>query len=380
MRYLLLVSGNGQVILGDVDSGAQVPVGASPHHAEATETAAVSTAVWSAEGQWTAWSTDPTDPDDSGHIALHDEATDATRLLAESVSAFYLCPSPCGRYLSHLSPGPLGLELGVTDIRTGELHVIERGQPLYWSWSLDSARIAVHVGHRVLVASRDGSSPIELTDEAGAFTAPWWITSGTVAYVAGDRIVSRSVSTTPIAADQDSHAPHYPPAVHDHEIGPAATLVDDAGSGRFALDPDGRRLALVVADLDQPALVILDLLTGTRTVVPVDHVVAFFWSPDGRYLATLAVASADELQWVVFDGDEANKLESFRPTRAWVGNVLPFFEQYTHSHAFWSADSQYLVACALASDGSPFALVQSATSPFTNEQLPDSQLAWWANE
>ena len=34
MRYLLLVSGSGQVVLGDVDSGAQVPVGDSPHHAE----------------------------------------------------------------------------------------------------------------------------------------------------------------------------------------------------------------------------------------------------------------------------------------------------------------------------------------------------------
>ncbi len=366
MRYLLLVSSSGQIVLGDVDSGAQVPVGDSPHHAETAQTNAASTAVWSAEGQWTAWSTDPADPDDSGHIELHDEATDATRRIAESVSAFYLCPSPCGRYLSHLSPGPLGLELGVTDIRTGELHVIERGQPLYWSWSPDSARIAVHVGHRVLVAGRDGSSAVELTDEAGAFTAPWWITSGTVAFVDGDRIVSRSVSSAS--------------ATTDPEAGPRATLVDDAGSGRFALDPDGRRLAVVVADLDQPALVILDLLTCSRTIVPVHHVVAFFWSPDGRFLAALAVASADELQWVVFDGDEIQRLAPFRPTRAWVGSVLPFFEQYAQSHAFWSADSQYLVACALAPDGSPFALVQSATSPYTNEQLPDSQLAWWANE
>ncbi len=368
MRYLLLVSADGQVVLGDIDSGAHVPVGASPHHAEFPAGMAASTAVWSAEGQWTAWSTDPSDPDTSGHIELHDEATDATRIIAESLAAFYLCPSPCGRYLSHLSPGPLGLELGVTDIRTGELHVIERGQPLYWSWSPDSARIAVHVGHRVVVAGRDGSSPLELTDDAGAFTAPWWITGGTVAFVAGDRIVSKSVSSGLQDTGREAGA------------GPEATLVDDAGSGRFALDPDGRRLAVVVAEAGHPALVILDLLTGTRTTLSVDHVVAFFWSPDGRYLATLAVASADELQWVVFDGDEANKLESFRPTRAWVGNVLPFFEQYTHSHAFWSADSQYLVACALAPDGSPFALVQSATSPFTNEQLPDCQLAWWANE
>ena len=127
-------------------------------------------------------------------------------------------------------------------------------------------------------------------------------------------------------------------------------------------------------------MVVVDLLTGSSSVVPVDHVLAFFWSPDGRRLAALAVASADELRWAVFDGDEVHELTSFRPTRAWVGSVLPFFEQYSQSHAFWSADSQYLVACALGPDGSAFALVQSATSPFTNEQLPDSQLAWWANE
>ena len=108
MRYLLVINAAGNVMLADVDNDIRMPIGAP---LTADQRSRVSTAVWSAQGQWTAWSVDSADLDGIREVRMHDEESDQAGTLVQSVSAFYMCPSPCGRWLSHLSPGPLGLEL-----------------------------------------------------------------------------------------------------------------------------------------------------------------------------------------------------------------------------------------------------------------------------
>ena len=49
------------------------------------------------------------------------------------------------------------------------------------------------------------------------------------------------------------------------------------------------------------------------------------------------------LQWLVFDGEELLRLAPFRPSPSWLREVLPFFEQYAHSHPVWSEDGTELV-------------------------------------
>ncbi len=354
MRCLLFVDSAGALVLGDVDSGVNVPIGEQPAGVDAR----VTTAVWSAQGQWTAWAVDAPAADGVHELRVHDEATDITRVLAESLGAFYLCPSPCGRYLSHLSPGPLGLELGVSDVRTGELTIIERGQPLFWSWSPDSTHLAVHVEHRVLVVSADGSDRLVLSEDAGRFITPWWMPGDAIAFVVDDRIVSGSANRGPATRQ--------------------TTVLADSGNGRFAIDPDARRLALFDRIDGRASLVVHDLLTDARSVVTTEQVAAFFWSPDGRALAVLVLASSTEFQWLVHDGTELVRLQAFRPSRAWLSSVIPFFEQYTLSHPVWSSDGRSLVAPSLDSDGLASAMVQSVEPPFTVERLAGADLVWWA--
>ena len=367
MRCLLVIDPAGRVVLGDVDTGARIVVGNDSGAAPPGLAGRARTAVWSAAGQWTAWSVDAGDDGDTDahsagaaesaeavqEVRIHHEASNLTEVIAASVTAFYLCPSPCGRFLSHLSPGPLGLELAVSDVRTGELRIIERGQPMFWSWSPDSSQIAVHVQDRVLVASLDGGETRELTDRASSFVAPWWMPDGSVVVVADGELVSHGTDGT-------------------------VTPIGAAGARRFALDSEGRRLAFVGMSDDGPALVVLDLLTGERRVVSTERTAGFFWSPDGVRLAALVLAGSGQLQWIVFDGEHLARLAPFRPGPAWLREVLPFFEQYAQSHAVWSADGSQLVAAAVDADGSTEALVQSVDSA-TTERLPGARLAWWAN-
>lgn len=371
MRCLLVIDPVGRVVLGDVDTGARIVVGNDTDIPVRTVTGAAPagaqgrarTAVWSAAGQWTAWSVDAgnnegddeePDGDVLQEVRIHHEASNLTEVVASSVTAFYLCPSPCGRFLSHLSPGPLGLELALSDVRTGDLRIVERGQPMFWSWSPDSSQIAVHVEDRVLIAPVDGGDVRQLTDRASSFVVPWWMPDGSVVIVADGELVSHGTdgTVTPIAGA--------------------------AGVRRFALDSDGRRLAFVGMADGGPALVTLDLLTGERSVVTDERTAGFFWSPDGGRLAALVLAGAGQLQWIAFDGHQMVRLAPFRPGPAWLREVLPFFEQYAQSHSVWSADGDQLVAAGLDADGSTEAVVQSVANE-TTERLPGARLAWWAN-
>lgn len=277
-------------MLADVDNDIRMPIGAP---LTVDMQSRVSTAVWSPQGRWTAWSVDSDYADGIRQVRLHNEDSNQASALVESVSAFYLCPSPCGRWLSHLSPGPLGLELAVSDVTSGAIHVIDRGQPLFWSWSPDATHLAVHVENRVLISDRAGDSIRLLSDDAGPFVTPLWLPGGSVLYALDDRIVA---------------------AGPDDVI---VTLVGADSTGRFSLDPECRRLAYISTEGDSTTLVILDLVSLTPIKVTSAPVVAFFWSPDGSHLAALAALGNGIVQWLVIDGSDTRSLPPFRPTPRW---------------------------------------------------------------
>jgi TolB protein len=210
------------------------------------------------------------------------------------------------------------------------------------------------VGDRASVTSVAGDAVLVLTEDAGAFQSPWWMPDGSVVFASDRAIVCQGPdsSVRPITA------------------GPQA--------GRFALDPEGRRLAFVEIVGDVTSLVVRDLLTGERVVVLAESMAAFFWSPEGRRLAVLGLAGPGLMQWIVSDGERVNRLDPFRPSTRWLREVLPFFEQYAQSHAVWSADGAQLVAPALAADGSPEAVVQAVDGDAPDRRVPDATLAWWA--
>lgn len=364
LRRLLVMDPAGAVALDNLDGNERRLLSSRPPKQPGAALAEIRTAVWSPAGQWAALAIDSEDVDGPKQLRLYRTGTDQPSVLAEGVTAFYLCPSPCGRFLSHLSPGPLGLELAVSDIESGELRIIERGQPLYWAWRADSSELAVHVQDRVLrialdaAGQRTGTGVTQLTDQAGAFLAPWWTPQGSVIIAEGDQLVAY------------------------HQDG-SRTVVVSADIGRFNVDRQGRRVALIEPIEGLACVVVMDLISGERDIVTAERAAAMLWSPDGGSLAVLVLADPRRLQWLIFNPDggqagQVERLEPFRPGVAWMRQVVPFFEQYAHSHATWSPDSTELVAPALDADGSTEAVIQRARPPFTTQHLPGVALAWWA--
>ncbi|MDH5292018.1 MAG: hypothetical protein OEY41_18645, partial [Acidimicrobiia bacterium] len=107
MRRLLLVEPDGRATLCDPDSGVRTTLDA-PERATGeagTGRSVVRTAAWSAPGGWAACALDAVELDGTRELRLHHRADPgATEVLASELTAFYLCPSPCGRFLAHLSP------------------------------------------------------------------------------------------------------------------------------------------------------------------------------------------------------------------------------------------------------------------------------------
>lgn len=355
MRRLLLVEPGGRVVLCDLDNGERVEMDGVAGGSPSGGSSPARTAAWSAAGQWVGYALDAVELDGAHEVRVRHLESDTDRMVESELTAFYMSPSPDGRYLGHLSPGPLGLEFGLSDLETGDLRIIERGQPLFWSWSPDSTMLAVHVEDTVNVVSLDGGDPQLLSDDAGSFLAPGWAADGSVVMIAGESLV------------------RYQPDGSDSE-----TVARDI-AGRCVVDPDGRRVAFVDMVDDNPAVVVVDLVSGQRTVLLNEQPGGFFWSPDGQRLAVVVMAGPNQVQWVVADGDEVVRLAPFRPATGWVREVLPFFEQYAQSHAVWSADGLHLVAPGLDGDGTGEAVVQTIDDPSRTQRVPGARLAWWAN-
>jgi len=126
-------------------------------------------------------------------------------------------------------------------------------------------------------------------------------------------------------------------------------------------------------------LAMMDAETGLLETLAEESVVAFFWSPDGKYLMYLVperstgnefanqknyrelyrsgvikeqisetyLAQSDEVELAVNIVDvsslETTYLTNIRPTVLFINQFVPFFEQYALSHNVWSGDSKAIV-------------------------------------
>ena len=115
-------------------------------------------------------------------------------------------------------------------------------------------------------------------------------------------------------------------------------VVDGARPG----SPGYRRLRLVYPDGREPITLVEEPLA------------AFYWSPDGKQIAYIAIDVATRrLVWKVVptSGGEPWELVSFIPSQGML-TAISFFDQYAHSHSFWSPDGESLVFSGQTSRGS----------------------------
>ncbi|MEM7117144.1 MAG: hypothetical protein AAF614_32220 [Chloroflexota bacterium] len=286
-----------------------------------------------------------------------DSTTDTLQPVYQQRSGgpIYLYWSPDSQNVSFITASPAaGMSFHVVPADgSAESEPLFNGQPFYWDWTADSRQILFSSNGQVgLLDVAVGEQ--EDVAVPGRFQAPDISTNGRFwAYAAADTFGRLSELT-----------------VEDRETG---DVIRDEHAGVIALGwrPGANELAYINPDESSRRfygpLRLLDAETGNTELLSAETVLAFFWSPNGRYLAyitfrgfqeelqevaakrrlTKPAQQTDELQLTLsvldLDTGQGLQLLQFQPTALFLTQFLPFFDQYAHSHRLWAPDSDALV-------------------------------------
>jgi Tol biopolymer transport system component len=371
----LAVLDRGVLRVHDVDRGTSATLSSSD--------AANRQPTWSPDGRLLAWSRfDRRDADAHARVVVAEVGRSARRELDIVFPAFYLHWRPDSGALAALGEGPLGLELTLLDLATGDSSIAARGAPLYFDWSA-SGSLVVHVGigaerrlERHGGPGATAAAPCPLPAPS-AFTAPA-VRNGTDQTFAA---VRRDGASLLVLLDRHGET--------------TTRIAAFAGTARFTVSGDGRRVAYVaMPDADgtdarsfapdvRPAvageLVVHDVAGDSAVSIGPHAPVAFEWSPDGRHLAFLApveVGSARWFRWHVWSDGELRELDWCRPSVVEAREYLPFAEQFTRSHRRWSPDSRRFCYAGTATDGSDGVWIASLDGG--TQRLCAGQAAVWS--
>ncbi|MCY3564107.1 MAG: hypothetical protein OXH26_09360 [bacterium] len=270
-------------------------------------------------------------------IALGDVNTGVTSRYPAPLAPFYYYWSPDATLLAFLGQNAFSpLEMGVLDYRRDSVEMVATGQPFYFDWRPDSRAILAHVSEAMSLLTLAGESwsSKDIPIRPGRFQAPAWISGDRILFVTpmsqGSVKVGLGVARN---AQDDASAPQRL-KLSDLEAGSVLTLADLDGAAIFEPDPTGKWVA--VYEYSGP-LRVFDLEGGGETVVSESQVAAFQWSPVGDRLLFMEVdRQARALKPRVWDGRDTLDFPSFLPSRVWVVQYLPFWDQYSRSLTLWS--------------------------------------------
>ena len=315
-----------------------------------------------------------------------------TLLTTKEIVPFYLYWSPDSSSISFLSTlsSVDDLLLQVMSTEGGEPSYVDMGQPFYWSWNADSNSILTHTGGSTVESSEKASIKLfTLREDSVAsttlnyfpayFQAPQYSPDGSNLLIAAEMLRRHS---TLVVARSDGE--------------PQDLLVDWQGPLTFSWSPDGKRIAYV-AGRPSPlggsigTLNIIGMTDGedkSSFQVQQSNVLAFFWSPDSTRIAFFEpqlipgvenretfVLSVSVLN--VADGS-VKALTKIRPTRAFLGQVIPYYDQYQRSHTIWSPDSRHIVLNGATEDNLPGIFIVSAEGSGTAHLLAHGIYPFWS--
>ncbi|MBK8900734.1 MAG: hypothetical protein IPM53_06120 [Anaerolineaceae bacterium] len=325
--------------------------------------------AWSPDGRFVA--AVGADPTGAGIFVVDDSETDATPepLYAHRRDGpFYLYWSPDSRQVSFLASHPDGMGLHLVQADgSADSRLLTIGGPLYWQWTADSRQMLIHSGFA------GENSRLELIDAAGdgtgdSLAAPGFFQAPGISadgrYLAYAEEISGASSRLVVVDTQSDNL-----AQQRH-----------AGLVAMAWSPTANQLAYTTgSEPDSRSFVgplrLIDAASGDIRVLSQEPIVAFFWSPDGRYVAAISFLRNGEgdinvqggktavakpavqqnlprLRLLVYDvtSDEGRLLFDFVPTITFATQFLPFFDQYALSHRLWSPQSDALVL-SMVEDG-----------------------------
>jgi Tol biopolymer transport system component len=272
---------------------------------------------------------------------------------SRSQKIVYISWTPDGKNLSFLAGEPQGLSLMLAEVREhAPVRIVMSGAPLFYDWSRNAERLVVHTqtgdpsaGDSIQVLRLTPTNQVVervLTRGRVPFRTPCWSADGRhLAYIA-----NFAAETYVVVADPDGTHPRS-----------LASL--PVGQSSFVWSPDSRHIAFSTAVIGSEGLYhgidLLDLKSGDTKQLTRDDVLAYFFSPDGRYLAYIAVPeNRPYYTWKTIELKDARvrTLDNFISTEP-EALAYRYFDQLAVSHTIWSPDSKGFVYAGVKLFGSP---------------------------
>lgn len=339
---------------------------------------------WAPDGSRVAWvSIDRT----SGQASIAADRFDRSDFRAVDVDTapFYLYWDPSASRIAHLSPVVGGIDLGMAELLLEEgptTRRVDRGEPYWMSWNPGGEELLVHASGFRLDRIDLGSATVIIDEFPADFGAPSWLPDGSILF-AGQYEGEQVLMTTGKSGEG---------------IRPLAQY---EGQLRFSVSNEGNRIAMqafpglegtdagdvVTASFDDPALEasLLGALQGAQlaqdptpeptpttefdsSIDSVDRLepgipyvigtfggdayaisdlsaIAMFPSPNGQYTAWIEESETvpGAYNWIIDTPRSYLTLPAILPSTEVMQNYLPFFDQYSQSHDFWSPSSNLFV-------------------------------------
>ena len=319
----------------------------------------------------------------------------------------YLSWTPDGRSVAFLTgePSTISLRIAPADGSTPAA-IVHQAQPFYWDF-VDAGRLMIHTGSfgpGAFIGEVDLAGQLDdSASEAGLFRTPAVAAGGR--YRAFVRAVGASLAAGQeiVVEARDGSSQHATP-VH--------------GNVAIGFDPQGSALAFIGATAPSAPspvplgpLRVLDVASGAvRTVVDA-RVIGFFWSPDGRSIATIEIVNANggdpnealgpgrgvaaaggqllglaavdapgvgiHLRFVDVASGRTLSERDLRVSELFAFQLLPYFDQYARSHLLWSFDSRSIVL-PIARETGVVGIVRLPADGSEPQPIADGRMAFWS--
>jgi Tol biopolymer transport system component len=266
----------------------------------------------------------------------------ATVIFQSSDRPIYFFWLPDGRRLFFLASDGESLKLILAQAREAmPVRILLTGLPLFFDWKEASSDLAFHyvpvegAGPEQVglmgVTDRDQRVVKAISKGKAPFRGPAWSPDGShLAYV----IDNKNGQSALMVANADGSAPK--PMVG---LAPSTTA--------FVWAPDSGHIAFSTlkqqGKMSYDGVNLLDIGSGNISTLVSDPVIAYNFSPNGRWLAYIGTTETSNTWNVIAaGGGKPRRLCSFVATGT-ESIVYQVFDQYALSHRFWSPDSRALV-------------------------------------
>ena len=305
----------------------------------------------------------------------------------------YLYWSPDSSQLGFLAQQN-GDELGlfITPAGGGAVNLQAVASPLYWDWSPAEDQVLLHTNglgqqaRLALMAVGGGMMGGIDVAQPGAFQTPAFSQNGRFyAY-----------------AEEQSGGLSWLVVTDTEPLTLAPRKIEERHAGMVAMgwSPVADQLAYISGEYQGDgfygSLRLLDAISGESRLLSSRQVAAFFWSPNGRFIATLTATAFDdgiyvnngrvglmqthipitlELAIIDVESGERTALTTFQPTNTFHLRLIPYFDQYAHSHHLWSPDSEALVQ-PMVIDGGERVVVVGINGRL--QEIADGRMPFWS--